>query len=396
MNGKEHGRMGAVAVLAAVALAAAAPVSLDAQARPASQGWGPYLGCWEPQGAEVEEGVLCFVEGTSGVEMLTLLDGEVAYREPFQADGRPHEVEQDDCRGTESAWFSGDQDRLYTLSDVSCEGEASRRTTGIISMPERGLWLDVRASETDGETLAWSRWYQRVDDRVLDEAGVRSARRGPIFGAAGGGLAFRRAIAIDDVVDASRNVHPKAVSAWIAEVGQEFRELDAEDLIRLDDEGVDEDVIDVVVAVSFPDRFELAAGGPEEAEGAGVRERAPQGRRFGFFGYDPYYYGYGYGYSPLWSSRYSYYSPFGYYGGWWGGRRYAPVVVDVNPTTRGPGRVVAGKGYRQGNGRDQDAPSYRPGRGAGRSTVGGSNRRPPSPPSRGGSTGRKAKPRGGK
>lgn len=400
MNGKENGRFRGVAMLALATLVATAPASLDAQTRAASQGWTPYLGCWEPQGADVEEGVLCFVEGTTGVEMLTLVDGEVAYREPFQADGRPHEIEQEGCNGTESAWFSADLKRLYTLSDVSCEGDAPRRTTGIISMPERGLWLDVRASETDDETLAWSRWYQRTGDRVLEEAGVRPSRHGAIFGTGGPRAAFRSAIAVDDVVDASRNVHAKAVSAWIAEVGQEFRGLDGDDLIRLDDEGVDADVIDVVVAVSFPDRFSVTAGGSlEEAEDAGIREPAPRAGRFGFIGYDPYYYGYGY--SPFWSSRYSHYSPFGYYGspfgyygGWWGGRTYVPIAVDVNPTTRAPGRVVAGKGYRPGYQRDRDAPS---GRAAGGSMTGRPSKRPLSPPSRsGGSSGRKAKPRGGK
>lgn len=391
MNDKGSGRIRGILALGAVALAAGVAASLEAQAPAAKQGWAPYLGCWEPQGAEVEEGVLCFVEGTDGVEMITILGGEVAYREPFPADGQPRAVEQDGCKGAESAWFSADDERLYTLSDVSCEGEAPRRTTGIISMPERGLWLDVRASEAEDDALAWSRWYQRVDAGVLEDAGVRPRGSGAIFGARARTPAFRSEIEIDDVVDASRNVHPEAVAAWIAEVGQEFRGLDAADLLRLDDQGVDDSVIDVVVAVSFPERFSVTPGERPQGREHGVPHGwAPRASRFGFFGYDPYYFGY----SPYWSSRYSYYSPFGYYGGWWGGRTYLPVVVDVNRTPRGGGRVVAGEGYRRGGARDGDAPSYRPARPGGGATVGASSRPPSSPPARS-STGRKAKRRGG-
>lgn len=408
MTGKQKkrtaGTAAALAVFAALAVGGASPV--EAQARAGAQGWAAFLGCWTPQDAEAQEGLLCFADGADGVEMLTVLDGEIAYREPFRTDGRPYEVEQDGCTGAESAWFSDDRKRLYTLSDVSCEGEAARRTTGIISMPERGRWLDVRATETNGATMAWSRWYARASDRPLEEAGGPAAAGAgaAIFGAGAPVARTRSPIAVADVVDASRNVHSKAVAAWVAEVGQEFRNLDADDLLRLDEEDVEEEVIDVVVAVSFPGRFSLGDDAPNERADDGLRMRGPRGGLYGgYYGYDPYwgYEPYSFGYSPFWGSRYGYgYPRIGYYGGWYGGG-YVPVVVDVNHRDEG-GRVVAGKGYRRGGARDGDDDSFRPGRPIpGRptpgSTVGGSTRGGQSPPARsGGSTGRKAKPRGGK
>ncbi len=410
MNGNRRTRMRGLAALAALAgwaaLAGSAALAVGsaeaAHAQPLgnSQGWAPYLGCWEPQDAATD-GVLCFVEGREGMEMITVLDGEIAYREPFRTDGQPHAVEQEDCRGDEAAWFSDDQKRIYTVSDMACDGEAGRRTTGIISSPERGRWLDVRATEVNGTTMAWSRWYRRADDRVLEEAGGARAPRTPIFGAGAPNARTRNSIAVADVVDASRNVHAKAVAAWVAEVGQEFRGLDAGDLLRLEAEGVEDDVIDVVVAVSFPEHFSLNDGAPADApDGAAWERSAHASGRFGHFGYDPFYWGYSgyYGYSPFWGSRYGYGPGAYYYGGRWsGGYGYVPVQVDVRPRSE-RGRVVAGEGYRRGA-RDpgSDAPSYRPRPGTTGSTVGGAGgRTSQSPPARGGSTGRKAKPRGGK
>lgn len=408
MNGNRRTRIRALATLAALAGSAALAIgsakAARAQSLGAPQGWAPYLGCWAPQDAATD-GTLCFVEGRHGMEMITVLDGEIAYREPFRTDGQPHAVEQEDCRGTEAAWFSDDGKRIYVQSDVACDGEAERRTTGIISSPERGRWLDVRATEVNGATMAWSRWYRRADDRVLEEAGGARAPKTPVFGAGAPSArvrSVRNPIAVADVVDASRNVHAKAVAAWVAEVGQEFRGLDAGDLLRLEAEGVEDDVIDVVVAVSFPEHFSLNDGAPDEAPDAAARERRIHaGGRLGRFGYDPFYWGYGgyYGYSPFWGSGYGYGPGAYYYGGRWsGGYGYVPVQVDVRPRSE-RGRVVAGEGYRRGaRDPDSNAPSYRPRPGTTGSTVGGTGgRTSQSPPARSGAgTGRKAKPRGGK
>lgn len=382
------------ATLAALVAAAALAVPADrgAQAQEATV-LQPYVGCWEAMDVAPGEGVLCFVPVDGQFEMLTVVDGSVEYREPFSVDGRDRSVEQDECRGTESARVSSDGQRIYTASAVTCEGGSLRRSTGIISMPAPDEWVDVRAMEANGGTTAWSRWYQRAGDDVLAELGIRTGAS-PFAGGAATAHATRP-IDVDDVIDAARNVNGKAVEAWVAELGQEFRGLDADDVIRLADAGVPEDVVDVVVAVSFPERFALNGGqhAPDEHTEARRAGRPIWLDPTGY--YDPYY-GYGYGYSR--------YSRFGFgsygYGRWpaWGygyGYGYRPVVVNVDRRLPEPGgRVVAGKGYRRGGG--AVAPSSQPfGAGSGRSTVGssGGSRTSP-PPARGGSTGRKAKRRG--
>ena len=351
-----------------VALLAPAGFLDTATAQETRAGWSPFLGCWQSEAAEEAEGILCLVTGGEDVEMLTIVAGAVEYREPLVADGLTRPIERDGCHGTESARFSGDRLRLYTASDIACPGEAPRRSTGIISMIGGAAWLDVRAIEVNGAATAWSQRYRRTDGRVLTDLGlVDAATLVDPFALRGIGVAPAR-VTIDHVIDASRNVDGETVTGWLAEVGQQFANLDAEDLIRMEDAGVPTAVIDVVVAVSFPDHFALEA---EEDRG----RRAGRPGWGSPFHYGSHYGGWGYG-------RYGYY---GRYGGY-----PTPVVVTVDRDRRsGGGKVVAGRGYRSPRNTD------RPGGG---SSVRGSGSR--SGDSGGGSsrksTGRKAKPRGGK
>ena len=392
--------IGLVAGVGAVVALAVAPTALNGQEAETKTGWQPYLGCWQPQlaasgdwmlsGNEVDEGVLCFVPSGADVEMLTVVEGSISYRESFRTDGLPRDIEQEGCSGRESARFSDDQRRIYTVSELSCDGEAPRRSTGIISMPSASEWLDVRAIEMNGVSTAWSQWYQRTDGSVLRELGFADLDMPSPFSVRGAVAYANSVISIDDVIDASANVDPKAVEGWIAAVRQEFINLDADDLMRLEEAGVSTKVIDVVVAVSFPTRFAFGQQGaaPEEGEYDDRRVarriyadplygsyRNPYYARYGYGGYGGYGYG-GYGYG-------------GYgYGGW--GGSYVPVVVNVNRTRPSGvgGRVVAGKGYR--------GPRSVSGGSSGGSWVGSSGGSRGSASSGGSSGGgRKAKARGG-
>ncbi len=382
--------LGTLAIAALPALA----VAQEAETR---LGWQPYLGCWaqpahlvevdRPEGEEAEDGVLCFVASGSDVEMLTIANGQITHREPFPADGQPRTVEQDGCRGTETARFSDDRRRIYTTSEATCEDGAPRRSTGIISMPSLSEWLDVRAMEVDGRATAWSQWYQRTSTDVLDDLGIESGQFETPLAVRGASMYAAARIMIDDVIDASMNVHPKAIEAWLAEVGQPFAGLDAEQLVRLADAGVPGEVIDVVVAVSFPERFALNRQDAYAERGDAIYPRTVWLQRdygpYGYGYYSPYGY-YGSGYGGYWG---------GYYG--WGGGYYTPVVVDVTRTeSRGGGKVVAGRGYR-----GPRSTASGPSRSGGGAWVGGSAgyRGSGASVSSGGSRGgsRSARPRGG-
>ncbi len=393
--------------VAAGLLLAAIPGFVQAQAGQTRAGWQPYLGCWEPNvptqaewpaadDADADRGILCFVPSGADVEMLTIVDGEITHRESYYADGQPHPVEQEDCRGTESARFSDDGRRLYTTSNLTCDNGTVRNSTGIISMPGPGEWLDVRALRANGGTTAWSQWYNHADDSVLEDLGLPRRTEPLPFLLQGAEFFAAARVTIDDVIDASRKVDGKAVAGWLAQIRQEFDGLDSEQLIRLDDAGVPAEVIDIVVAISYPQHFALGGGGPlaDEAYGSDQRtRRVYMTSPFGYY-YSPLMYGYGrYG-------RYGYGYP-GYYGygyssywGGWGGGYYRPVVVDVNraPSRSGGGRVIAGRGYR-GPRSISTGGGYSGGRSIG--SVGGRSSGASASSGRS-SSGRTAKRRGGK
>jgi len=325
--GTKRMRIGWLAGLAAV-VAIAVHSPLAAQETGLRAGWQPYLGCWQALDAEEDEGILCLVADGQDVEMLTIVDTEVQYREPLVADGGTHEFERDDCQGTESARFSDDRRRLYTASLVNCDGEAPRRSTGIIAMPTLGEWVDVRAIEVNGAFTVWSKRYQRTSHSVLNQLGLAGAAARPDPFALRGGIASAASmVTIDDVIDASRNVDADAVKGWLAEVGSQFEGLSAEDLIRMEEAGVATAVIDVVVAVSFPEHFALT---PEES-------RYP----VMYSGWSPYY-GYGYGGFRRGFGFGLY--PYSYYGGYPG--YPGGITVTRLPPGGGGGQAVAGRGYR--------------------------------------------------
>ena len=363
------------------------PAGLTAQ----SGGWQPFLGCWEPD-AEEAEGTLCFVPVGNQVEMLTVVDEEVEFRELFSADGTVRTVNQEGCQGTESARFSEDQDRIFTFSNLTCE-DGARNSAGIISMVGPNDWVDVRTIDGEDGPMAWVQAYRRVDADVLTDLGFENPDQRMTLRSRA--VTSYGALSVDDVLEASEAVGEDALEAWLAETGLGIHRLNADELIALDDAGVSGDLIDVLVAVSYPEHFAVGGGDYYDDRGYYGR-RAP---RPIWLGYDPFYPGYRY------SSFYGFGYGYGYgYGYPYLGARYRPVTVVVDRIGNRGGRVIAGQGYRRSGDRTpRGTASPAPGRRirnspsagtrSGGASIGsrGSTRSPAS----GRSSGRKAKRRGG-
>lgn len=371
------GGAAAVALLAALLLPVHAPAQEDADAR-----WLPWLGCWTEVGASGE--LLCVrpAPGAEGVELITVRDGEIAGSEQLRADGVARETAREGCSGTERAEFSSDGHRIYLRSDFVCEGEVDRKGTGLVAMVSPSEWIRVESVEVAGETAAVTGRYRTAPGETATEAGLEDAMAGREMAVRSARRAAASNPSAEDLVEASEHVDAEAMKAWVAERDEPL-DVDAEKLARLADAGVPEAVIDVVVAVSFPERFALE----RDARGRDVRGAGPAYRgRFaspyygrGAFYRDPYFFGY---------------TPFGFGFGRFG-RRYGahrPTVIVVTPRDgddAGGGRVVKERGYtRDGGARDpaSSLPEARPpSRGSvspAGMTSGGS-----------GSTGRKARPK---
>ena len=324
--------------------------------------WTPWLGCWRAVDETTTAPVLCVVPlaGEAAIEMLTIADGQVLSRESIFGDGQEHAVSRDECEGWERAKFSSDSRRIYIGSELTCGASTHRHSTGVISMVSPFEWLDVRTIEVDGQSVPWALRY-----RLASEADFQVAGQGDLVSARGSEARMARRvasipIAIDDVIEAMGRVSSETVQLWVVERGEPFA-LDASKLIEMADAGVPPSVIDVVVAVSYPEKFVVNEGriaGRGRTEAARGRPRLGYGRSFNVFAdpfYDPYSrYGYysGFGYR----SRYglSYYGGYGY-GGYGFGGYGAPIIVvarrgsgaDSGPTE---GRVVRGRGYTSARG----------------------------------------------
>jgi hypothetical protein len=262
------------------------------------------------------------------------------------ADGVERATDSSGCRGVEAAEASSDGQRVFTRSTLSCEGGAERTTRGIIAMVSPDQWIDVRALMMDHGSVSWVKRYRAAPASRVKAAALTDAERARLERVSSRDMAMETARmvassapSVEQVIDAHARTDAEAVRAWIAEQNAPIR-LDADKLLRLADAGVSGEVIDVLVAVSHPEKFATGRE-PDMVIGQGRGD-------YGYnsytplmldpFYYNPYYYGsqyyrYGMGYN-TW---------FRQYGG--------PGVIVVRPVTpegRRPGQMVKGQGYTTG------------------------------------------------
>ena len=382
-------------VVAVLGLLMAGPAAAQDADRLEDGRWLPYLGCWVDGDSGVGP-LTCVVPEGQGVAVLTVVDGDVTDRRVMRADGVERPVEAAGCTGVEAARFSSDGHRLYTEAELSCAGDVGQRTRGLIAMVDRDAWVEIRSMGVGDRSVAWVKRYAAAPPSRVAAAGLADELgTGPSRAVEAARMAASARITVDEVIEAHARTDAEAVRSWIAEQGQPLR-LDADRLVELADAGVPAEVIDVAVAVSFPERFTVGRQGPEGEE----MDRYGYGYgRYGSWGtwgvwspwspyfYDPYFYSpYTYGYN-----RWGY---GGYYGS--GFYSYRPTVIVVEPSTPSPeGRAVNGRGYtRSGTASSGTATrgSIRPSTPA--SSRVGSGYTGGSSSSSGGSKG-KAKPRGG-
>jgi len=341
-------------------LLALGPATLAAQQTFDSR-WLPWLGCWQVGEGTGQDNLLLCVRPSAdqrGVEVATISSGEIAATRRLIADGQPHELSVANCAGSQFAQFSSDGYRVYLWSTLTCEQGRKRTASAIMAMGSRTQWLDVQALGMNGERMprvlryrpaAESQWPAEFRFGAQRAEAVADARL----------LAASR-VSLTDVEEAATHVDHEALAAFVIERGHRF-DLSAARLAALDDAGIPEDVIDAVVAASFPERFVIDHEGlqaalkpqePSERRG-GVAYGDPFG--WGWWGYgqcymglgywSPYcgslFYGSGYGVGGYWPY---YYDGYGY-SGYWG--RPIIVVRDPNGGTRG-GTAVRGRGYTRG------------------------------------------------
>lgn len=382
--------------------------------------WTAWLGCWEllddttrdagtlapggsdgtlrsarrPPGGDMRVCVLP-AGSDAGVTMTTWAGDRVVLEQKILADGNQHPFDEANCRGSQRSEWSQAGQRLFTRAELDCKDQPRRTVSGVTLMAKGPTWLDIQSLDVGGDQVVRVRRYQRSASQPpaelssdLAAQAIPEAQR-----------AAATTLSVDDVIEANSKMTSKVVEAMIAETGATF-DLNSRQLVRLDEAGVEPNVTDLMVALSFPDRFviERQSGGGSSSGGTGfwgmvnpTYSSFYSSPLYSPYSYSPYGYPYspfGYSYSPFGYSYSPYaYSPFaypywssGYYGGYYGSAPYyrltSPGSVGSMPTDQlrtGTGRVVAGRGYTRVRPRDGSSGTAQAGQGTSSSSGGDSS-----------------------
>ncbi|HEX9723918.1 MAG TPA: hypothetical protein VGC53_06510 [Vicinamibacteria bacterium] len=302
--------------------------------------WLPWLGCWQlvadviqpsslgdrPGDSEPrvpEERLVCVVPASEGAaEIKTYAEGELLLQETLFADGVRRPVELSGCRGHQLTQWSRDGARLFFRSEMTCENQSHRSFSGVSFMRAWETWVDIQALASGAEREVVIRRYRPASPGAAAKLGFESPSAHEATAMSTARAAISQPLNIDDFIEASEIVESEALEAALMENGTGL-ELNSNTLIRLADAGVSPNTIDLMLALAYPERFEVS----RETSGSG-------------YGGDESGGGYGYEY---WNTFY--FAPFGYYY-WYTPYRsffvYRPVVPDEGVSG---GRLVKGRGY---------------------------------------------------
>jgi uncharacterized membrane protein YgcG len=352
--------------------------------------WAPWIGCWQVAEESVEDvakllATLSASPSTSaasgarvcvapaadgGATMTTLVSGKTVLTETVVADGKSRPLSDPNCRGSQQAEWSQLGPRIYAKTEVSCGDQPTRSISGFSAVVSGPMWVDIQMVESEGRKSMRVRRYRRaVDQTTGAQSNVQTLGTMPLGGK----------LSMAEIKEASTKLAPEALQAVVLELGAGGYDLNARRLIELDEAGVPDSVIDLMVALSFPKKFiverAVASSGP-----------GGYGSMYGDELWGPFSMWnplsmWGYYAHPRYYS--SYYSPFGYYNwGYYDPYYYGyPGVVILNPGSgagpdtpqgTGNGRVVDGQGYTRIRPNVPDAPS-RAGNGGWGGTSSGSS-----------------------
>jgi hypothetical protein len=330
--------------------AAAAPAQA-AQSAPDPR-WTPWLGCWRsdvssPNAPATATTCVIPLSGSTGVEELSISDGKVLERRRFEADGRPHPMQESDCRGTRTSQWSPGGRRVYVRSEYTCAAGFSGVSTSIIALSSTGDFIEsehVKAGRGSVEHITHLRDAGLPDGLPAEVTAALAPRRLAITTARAAAIA---PLASDDVLEALQQVDAAAVRAWLTENGQRFT-LNGDQIATLIRADVPQSVLQAMVGWAPQQNAGQPGMGQEvyttrsnTGGGIVVYGSAPPAQMqptsnglycnaSGCYSDNPYsgYNGYnGFVYSPY-QDGYPYY-PYGYYGfGYPYGLGYPSVVVN--------------------------------------------------------------------
>lgn len=252
-----------VALAAAVTTAALPLSAQQSDSITIGAHWRAYLGCWSSSSAGVIGPTVCIVptDAAEQVEMLVVVNDSVMSRVPVAASEVRMPLTRDGCTGWETARWSGDEHRLYTRGEFTCDGGAPQKSSGIYALTQEDAF-----SRIEGVTTRSGVRVRVVNHIRVGPAGVPANVARLLLRATALPTLATRAdaaspITVKDVSAALKEVDREVVEGWIADRGQRFA-LAPKVLRQLRADGVPTSVIDMMIAVSHPKVFTVQQGGP--------------------------------------------------------------------------------------------------------------------------------------
>lgn len=361
---------------------AQAQITRSAPATPAATAqtdarFAHWLGCWRLEDDLVGTGArVCITpDGKNGVKLQTLVGTQRGADEVMVPDGVARPISDPECKGTERAEWSNDGLRVFRSTDVTCGKDPARKVSSVSFLSKGPAWINVQLVEGGPTKSVRVQRYRRALDQKLADGST--APLPPTQMLAEAPVASDMDWNVADVIEASAKLPADAVQAALSEDHRPF-ELNRKNLLAMDEAGVPEPVIDLMVALTYPRRFVV--------QRAGAGSYTPSGISVGGGWFDPFmsplafgsmydcYSPYGMGYRSYYSTCGSLYSPYGYgygaygydnfnngytnYGGGWVAVG-TPAKGTGTPVTEG--RVVNGRGYTQVRPREAEPTPIRSG-----------------------------------
>lgn len=189
--------------------------------------WTPWLGCWRSQPSSPSApaaATTCIIplSGTTGVEELSISSGKIVERRRFEADGRPHPMQESNCSGTRTSQWSPGGRRVYVRSEYTCDAGFTGASTSIIALSSTGDFIEsehVKAGRGSVEHITHLRDAGLPDGLPAEVTAALAPRRLAITTARAAAIA---PLASDDVIEALQQADAAAVRAWLTETGQQF------------------------------------------------------------------------------------------------------------------------------------------------------------------------------
>ena len=213
--------------------------------------WSGWLGCWNvrmdaTRGANPAADAppdtsraprVCVAAEGDGATITTEMDGKPGLTQQLVADGTERPFSDGGCTGSQQVSWSADRHRLFSRARLTCAGGTTRTVSGVSLLAPDRTWIEAQAIEVGGRSSVRVRRFVREDRNRATQGDVHR-------------------LTVDDVKEASAHVAGPAIEAALVESQSTFA-LTARRLLDLDAAGVPGSVIDVMVALTYPQAFTL-------------------------------------------------------------------------------------------------------------------------------------------